>query len=156
MFLQQQQQANYNDANDSQDLHLRPLTNARGHLDDVESHCSSSVTTDLFALNTSRHFFDSRDSYPASSDVDDDFDKTLDEGKRATSWWDTLLLMAVRRRHSPDRAGIDKHRGDNPLLGAGFAFPRARRRSYYNWCIFGGLSGAGLLYALPAVSPGLR
>jgi hypothetical protein len=154
---QQQQQANYNDADDPQalQLHLRPLTNVRGH--DVESQSRSSATTDLFAVDNSRHSFDSHDSYFHSSDADDGLDKTLDKRKRTVSWWDKLLLMAVKRRHSPGRTRIHKHLGgNNPLLGTGLAFRRAKRRNLYNWCIFGGISGAGLLYVCPAVPTVLR
>jgi hypothetical protein len=144
MSHQQHQHYQANDkADDSQALYLRPITNVQGH--DVESLNFSSATPD--PLSVSRRSYDSY----LDSDVDDDLVKTIHNRKRDTSGWSSLWSMAARRRRSPEQLHDEhKHGANNPLLATGAAVRRAKRRGCYNWCIFGGISGAGLLYALSA------
>jgi hypothetical protein len=63
--------------------------------------------------------------------------------RRRTSWWQTMVMRARRKISMDDlKNGLDE-----ALLQDSFATSRRsrRKRTWYNYCIFGGISGLTIL-----------
>jgi hypothetical protein len=111
---------------------------------DAESQIFSSETSGLLTIPCP--FKDSAESDLDSGVEDGPVDKT--RNARRKSLFSKYLPMAARS----SRRSLDKRAGDNkdglgnpPPLTCAFRVKRASKRSCYKWCIFGGISGAGLL-----------
>jgi hypothetical protein len=159
--MSRQQQTCVDYSTNSQALCLRPIprsiTNPRDHDADVEAQSLYSETpvSSLSSHPSCHHSHENADESDLDSDVENDFVQAINSANRHTPWWKSLLSMAVRRRRSPGQLHEEyKHNTDHPLLASGLAAGRSKRRgtSWYNWCIFGGISGAGILVCFRCVS----
>jgi hypothetical protein len=102
--------------------------------DDADDECSSvteSVRKPLNAFDTEVEDYD----------LEDGFDN---RGRRTRrSWWQTILMRARRKISLDDlKNGLDQ-----ALLQDSLSLNRRqrRKRTWYNYCIFGGISGLTIL-----------
>ena len=122
------------------------ITNVHTKPDSADD-AMSDVSEEAGALRKPLNIFDTQEE-------DDDF---LEDGfeirsrrssrsrgsRRRTSWWQTMVMRARRKITVDDlKNGLDE-----ALLQDSFATSRRsrRKRTWYNYCIFGGISGLTIL-----------
>ena len=90
--------------------------------------------------------FDTSDSI--LQDVENGFVKKERRRSRRKNWWDSMAMRA-RRKLSTDSNMNLRDDADGPLLGDLATRKKVRRkRTWYNYCIFGGISGLTILCVL--------
>lgn len=108
---------------------MQPLNNNNGYSDAL-SDISGSTSPSADSLGKPRHSYDSADD-GLNSDLEDAFIKPTTG--RKTPWWRSL---GTRRKYSPELGGS---------LGPPAYSNRNRRSCWPNFCIFGSISGLGIV-----------
>jgi hypothetical protein len=116
--------------------HNQALTN---DYDDAISESSPHVRKPL-------NSFDISDTFQ-EEDLEDGFARRRRRKRAKKNWWN---IMGVRlRKQSPEEEQLYKDELNEALLAGTYRNPQTRRkRGWYNYCIFGGISGLSILFVL--------
>jgi hypothetical protein len=102
--------------------------------------CAQSPPATIFSYDDGSDYFTSNPGSPLFADPEALETANSQKWERDSKGWSRFLTMPLRARRRADGAGSGGGAGRNGVLSKS-----QRKRTWYNYCIFGGISGLSIL-----------